>query len=103
MGKTAVIAVSTGCLDYLDLDTENLFMIRCKIIINEETYNDYVDMNADTFYDTLIKNKDFVPTSSMPSIGEILDTFDLIHEQGYTDVIVITISSALSGTFQTCQ
>jgi len=100
--KTAVVAVSTGCLDYLDIEHDNLFIIRCKILMGDKTYDDYVDLNASTFYD-MIKNDDsLVPSSSMPAIGEINETFEAIEKAGYENTLVITISSQLSGTYQTC-
>ncbi|MFW5841932.1 MAG: DegV family protein [Bacillota bacterium] len=101
MKKTAVIAVSTGCLDYLDIPYDNLFIVRCKILINNQTYNDYIDITAERFYDMLNHDKSLMPSSSMPSLGEITETFDRILEAGYENVLFITISSALSGTYQT--
>ncbi len=101
MKKTAVIAVSTGCLDYLDVPYDNLYIVRCKILINDETYNDYIDITAERFYEMLNNDTSLMPSSSMPSLGEITETFDQILEDGYDNVLVITISSALSGTYQT--
>jgi len=103
MKKTAVIAVSTGCLDYLDLSHENLFIIRCKIIMGDKIYDDFVDMNADDFYSALKNDTSLVPTSSMPSLGEINETLETIEKKGYEEVIINTISSQLSGTYQTCE
>ncbi len=103
MKKTAVIAVSTGCLDYLDISYDNLFIVRCKIILDDKSYNDFVDLNADTFYETIKSDTSLVPTSSMPSLGEMLETFEEIEKQGYEEVIFNTISSELSGTLQTAE
>jgi len=103
MKKTAVIAVSTGCLDYLDIAPENLFIVRCKIIMGGESYDDYVDMDADSFYRAIKSDSDLVPTSSMPSTGEMLETFETIEKAGYEAVIFNTISTALSATYQNAQ
>jgi len=102
MKKTAVIAVSTGCLDYVNVKDENLFMIRCKIMMNEDTFNDFVDITADEFYQAIKEDKQLVPRSSMPSPGDIEETLRTIEEAGYENALIITISSALSGTYQTC-
>jgi len=102
MQKTAVIAVSTGCLDYLDLDHDNLYIIRCKIIIGDETYDDFVDLTASKFYEIIKSDSNIVPTSSMPAIGEINETLATIEKKGYENVLILTISSQLSGTYQTC-
>lgn len=100
--KRAVIATSTSCLDYLDLDQKNLRILRMKIIIDDETYNDYVDITADDFYNKLIRDNTLVPTSSMPSPGELLDILEQLEKEGYEEVFIITISSELSGTFGVC-
>ncbi|MFW5892668.1 MAG: DegV family protein [Bacillota bacterium] len=101
--KTAVVAISTGCLDYMDIQSENLFILRCKIIMGDETFSDYVEIDANDFYDRLKNEPDLVPTSSMPAIGEIDETLHAIEDAGYESAIVVTISSELSGTFQTCK
>ncbi len=102
MKRTAIIAVSTGCLDYLDLDHDNLFIIRCKIIMKDKTYNDYIDIKASDFYETIKSDSSVVPTSSMPALGEINETLETIEKAGYDNALFITISSELSGTYQTC-
>jgi len=102
MKKTAIIAVSTGCLDYLELDHENLFIIRCKIIMKDKTYNDFTEIKASTFYQTIKSDSSVVPTSSMPALGEINETLETIEQAGYENALFVTISSELSGTFQTC-
>ncbi|MFH5881967.1 DegV family protein [Liberiplasma polymorphum] len=102
MKKTAVIAISTGCLDYLELKKDNLFMVRCKILMNDKQYDDFTGIDADTFYSALKKDPDLVPTSSMPSVGEVLKVYEQVEAAGYEDVLVITISKGLSGTFESC-
>ncbi len=103
MSKTAVIAVSTGCLDYVEINTNNLFIIRCQIEIGENSFRDFVEINANDFYDQLKEDTSLVPTSSMPPIGEIDATLHSVEDAGYESVIIVTISSQLSGTYQTCK
>ncbi len=99
MSNRAVIATSTGCLDYLDLNEENLRILRMKIIMGDNTYNDFIDMTAEKFYQNLIDDNTLVPQSSMPSPGELLELMDDLEEKGYDEVFVVTISSGLSSTF----
>lgn len=103
MSKRAVIATSTGCLDYLNLDEENLRILRMKIIMGDDTYNDYLDITAEQFYQRLIDDNNLVPQSSMPSPGELLEILDELEEKGYEEVFVVTISSGLSSTFDIVQ
>lgn len=102
MSKIAVISTSTGSLDYIDENYENLRILRMKIILNDETFDDFVDIKADEFYQRLSEDKSLVPSSSMPAIGEFLTMLEQLEEEGYDDVIVTTISSELSGTYNVC-
>ena len=102
MKKTAIIAVSTGCLDYLDIKQDNLFIIRCKIIMKDKTYNDFTDIKASDFYHTIKTDPTVIPSSSMPALGEINDTLETIEKAGYENALFVTISAELSGTYQTC-
>ncbi len=103
MSKRAVIATSTGCLDYLNLDFKNLEILRMKIIMNDKTYNDFIDITAESFYDQLKKDTSLVPTSSMPSPGEYLELLEKLEKAGYEEIFVVTISSGLSGTYDVCR
>lgn len=103
MSKRAVIATSTGCLDYLDLNEENLRILRMKIIINDESFNDFIDITADEFYQKLNDDTSIVPHSSMPSPGDLIELLDDLENKGYDEVFILTISSQLSGTYGVCQ
>ena len=59
-------------------------------------------MTAERFYAMLNTNKSLVPSSSMPSIGEFLEMLESLEAEGYEEVIVATISSKLSGTYDVC-
>jgi DegV family protein with EDD domain len=99
MSKRAIIATSTGCLDYLDVPYENLRILRMKIVMEDESYNDFIDITAEAFYQRLTDDTSLVPTSSMPSPGELYDLLEELEQAGYEEVLIITISSELSGTY----
>ena len=103
MSKIAVIATSTGSLDYLDLKNKNLKILRLKILAGDKEYSDFVELTAEKFYSMLNEDKSLVPSSSLPSIGEFLEMLEEVEKEGYEEVIVTTISSQLSGSFQVCQ
>ena len=100
MCKIAVIATSTGSLDYLELKNKNLKLLRLKILMGGKEYNDYIDLTADKFYEFLNSDKSLIPSSSLPPIGELLSILQEIEKEGYEEVIIITISSKLSGSYQ---
>ncbi|KFZ26586.1 MAG: DegV domain-containing protein [Candidatus Izimaplasma bacterium HR2] len=100
MKKIAVIATSTGSLDYLDLKNENLKILRLKILAGDNEYSDFVELTAEKFYGMLNTDKNLVPSSSLPSIGELLEMLEEVEKEGYEEVIITTISSQLSGSYQ---
>ncbi|MCK5387728.1 MAG: DegV family protein [Candidatus Izimaplasma sp.] len=100
MSKIAVIATSTGSLDYLDLKNENLKILRLKILAGDKEYSDFVELTAEKFYSMLNADKSLVPSSSLPSIGELLEMLEEVEKEGYEEVIITTISSQLSGSYQ---
>ena len=100
MKKIAVIATSTGSLDYLKLSNENLRILRLRILAGDKEYSDFVELTADKFYEMLNTDKSLVPSSSLPSIGELLELLEETEKEGYEEVIIITISSQLSGSYQ---
>ncbi len=100
MSKIAVIATSTGSLDYFDLKNKNLKILRLKILAGDNEYSDFVELTAEKFYGMVRTDKNLVPSSSLPSIGELLEMLEEVEKEGYEEVIITTISSQLSGTYQ---
>jgi len=98
MGKRIVVDTSTGGLDYYPFE-HDIEIIRIKIYLDDKSYMDGTELKADEFYEILHKQPDLVPKTSQPSIGDIIDYFELLYEQGYDQFYVTTISSKLSGTY----
>ncbi|ERI95146.1 EDD domain protein, DegV family [Clostridiales bacterium oral taxon 876 str. F0540] len=74
----------------------NIRILPLRIIYKDKEYVDRVTITPNEVYDNLVNE---VPTTSMPSMGDMENLFTLIEEEGYTHVIAITLSSGLSGTF----
>ena len=68
-----------------------------KILINNKEYSDGVDLSMDTFYDALI-NKNQFPKTSLPNLAEVEGQVMKYVNRG-DDVIVLTIYSGISGTY----
>ena len=70
------------------------------VIFGQETYREEIDITAEEFY-AKVKSSPVFPTSTQPAVGE---TYELFHElaKDYDAIIPITISSGISGTYQTC-
>lgn len=75
----------------------NVDIIPLKILLGDKEYLDGIDLSMDVFYDKLINEKLF-PKTSLPSL---VDLENLVN--GYTqngdDVIILPISSKISGTY----
>ncbi len=67
----------------------------------EKTYADGVDLTPDQFYQKL-KRAPRLPVTSQPSPQDFIDAFQPELEKGNT-VIAITLSSALSGTYDSAR
>lgn len=72
-------------------------IIPLKILLNNKEYQDGVDLSMEKFYHELIDNKQF-PLTSLPELYEYEQQIKTITENG-DDVIILTISSGISGTY----
>ncbi|MBO5315992.1 MAG: DegV family protein [Clostridia bacterium] len=70
-----------------------------KIILGSEEYLDGINLSMETFYHALIEDKIF-PKTSLPSLGEAEERIRACLDDGH-EVLIITISSAISGTYNT--
>ena len=68
-----------------------------KILMKDKEYLDGVDLEVNDFYDMLINEKIF-PKTSLPSMLETEERVKSYVDKGY-DVIIISISSGISGTY----
>ena len=79
-----------------ELSIYNVEVLPLKILINNVEYLDGVDLSMNSFYRALIEDKQF-PKTSLPSLEDTSNRVLKAVEDGF-DVIVITISSKISGT-----
>ena len=70
-----------------------------KITLGDVEYLDGENLSMDVFYKALIED-DLFPKTSLPALGEAEDRVKEYVDKGY-DVIILTISSGISGTFET--
>ena len=98
MEKIGIITCSTSGLDYLE-GYEDIYIARTTIIMDGEEYFDGKDITPSEFYQRL-NGLEAIPTTAQPSTGQLLDIYEEMKSKGYTDVIYISISEHLSGTYQ---
>lgn len=102
--KRLVACISSGCLDFVPEETEGLDIetLRLHVYFKGNEYLEGDTLDPVKYYQELEELKDAknnLPKTSMPSSGEIMALFDSAIERGYTEVLVFTISTGLSGTF----
>jgi DegV family protein with EDD domain len=101
MSKIGIIACGNSGIDYID-HPYDIPVLRSILMVGGNEYSDYVDIKADEFYDMLLKDKDLSPSTAQASTGIILQTYEEMFDKGYDELLVITISKELSGTYEGC-
>lgn len=99
MEKIGLLVCGNSGIDYENVDF-SYEIIRSSLIIDGKEYLDYVDIKAEDFYNMLVENPNVDLSTAQTSTGFILEKFEKIKKEGYTDVIAIIISAGLSGTYQ---
>lgn len=73
----------------------HMYVLPLNINYKDKTYQDGVNITPQEVYDGLSQE---IPKTSLPDGDTILHMLEQIKADGYEDVIVITLSSGLSGT-----
>lgn len=73
-------------------------LVPLTVQLEDRTYRDGVDLDADTFYSMLLQTESF-PKTSQPSPEDFYKHFLQAKEAG-DEIIYFSLSSALSGTYQ---
>ncbi len=97
MKKIGILICSNSGIDYIDYD-DNIKVSRSILNIEGEEYQDYIDITAEEFYKKISDDKNMKISTSQTAIGVMVDNLTYFKDKGYTDVIVITISTKMSGT-----
>ena len=96
--KTAII-VDSGCDLPNDLiDKYDIRVLRLKVMYGDKIYNDGLELDPMEVYRRF---PDEIPKTSTPNVQEVLDLVEKIRADGYENIIAITISGGLSGTYNT--
>ena len=95
MQKIAILTDSASDLTKELMEQYNIKFAPFRIIYSDKEYEDKIDITPNEMYASLKRE---IPTTSLPSIEGIEKILCSLEEEGYTHVISINISSALSGT-----
>lgn len=92
-----VLVDSGSSIKFSEQDKLNVEIIPLRYLMGDKEYQDGLDETIDDFYNELI-GKNLFPRTSLPQLDVLKDKVDGYVAQG-DDVIIITISSKISGTY----
>lgn len=99
MKKIGLVVCGNSGIDYIKLDYP-VKVLRSTLNLGGKEYEDFIDIKAEEFYKKIIDNPNIDVSTSQTSTGKIAKIYEELKAEGYSDVIVIVISSKLSGTYQ---
>ncbi|OLO38083.1 fatty acid-binding protein DegV [Alkalihalophilus pseudofirmus] len=99
MSKIAIVTDSTAYLPEEVREQNNIKMVPLNVVFGEESIQEEVEITASQFYERM-KTTEKLPTTSQPAIGLFVELFEQLKQDGYEAAICITLSSDISGTYQ---
>ncbi len=102
MGKIGYVVCGNSGIDYID-HPYDIRVFRSQLLVGDKEYTDFIDIKADAFYTMIKENPDLHPTTAQTATGVMLETYEAMRDEGYEDIVVVTISSKLSGTYEGAQ
>lgn len=96
----ALIADSTCDLPAELIEQYRIRIIPQIIVWGDQELRDRVDIQPDEFYRRLSASPQ-LPTTSQPSVKSFLEHYQAAQAEGAQAIVVLTVSSAMSGTYQT--
>lgn len=95
--KIAIVTDSTCDLSKEIIDRLDIKVLNLHINFSNETFEDIKEINAEKLY-TLVESKKEMPKTSAVSIGEFMEAFESLCNDGY-DIFFMGIGSSFSSTY----
>jgi fatty acid kinase fatty acid binding subunit len=99
--NTAIVLDSTADFPNAQERFPNFRVVPLYVLFGEESFRDYIDIDPTRFYERL-QTVTELPTTSQPTPGDFLAVYEELAPQ-YERILVLPISSTLSGTFASAQ
>lgn len=94
--KIALLVDSGSDLPKDMVEKYNIYVAPLKIVYRDQEYVDGVEISTE---EVLNRLEEEIPTTSLPTGETIQNLFHQIKEDGYEKVLAVTLSSGLSGTY----
>ncbi len=98
--KVSIITDSTCDLPPEYVDQYGITVVPAYVIWGEEVFRDRIDMQPEDFYARLVSDPVY-PSSSCPTPQDFASTFQRLESEGAEEIMVLTVSSAMSATYDT--
>lgn len=98
MSKIKLIVDSMSLIDLMQ-DKLDADVIRALVNFDGKEYVDGTDLSPEKLYKMMSAKPGVLPKTSQPTIGATVEAYEKAKKDGYTDVIVVTMSDGLSGTY----
>jgi len=100
--KIALLTDSTCDIPQEILDKYDIQVVPLTIIWGGEQFKDGVDLTPEDFYKRLEEDST-LPTTSQPTPHQMVQAYDEAKRKGAEEILIVTISSAMSGTHQSAE
>jgi DegV family protein with EDD domain len=81
------------------LEQYGILVIPQVVIWGDEQYRDRIELQPGEFYQRLAVDP-VQPRSSLPGLRDFQDAYETAFNRGARELIVLTVSSAMSGTYE---
>ncbi|MCO0832124.1 DegV family protein [Fructobacillus sp. W13] len=103
MTKTAVIVDSSAAIPQSIRNSYDIIEVAIPIIFGEETYMGGQDLQTVDQLMKIIDEKKMQGNTSQPSPAQWEQALNQAKDSGYEDAVIITLSSGISGAYQTAK
>lgn len=94
--KIAIVTDSTCDLPDELLREYHIHAVPMRIVYETREYRDRMEITAEKVYEMLAQE---IPKTSLPLTADVMDILDGLIAEGYTDVVYLSISAGLSGSY----
>jgi DegV family protein with EDD domain len=98
----AILCDSTCDIPQELIDQHQVHVIPQYVIWGDEQYKDRVDLQPEDFYQRLTSDP-VRPTTSQATLADFREAIQTVIDEGASEAIILTVSSAMSGTYETAK
>lgn len=99
MSKFAIVLDSAADLPASLVEKYDLHVVPLHVTFGTTEYSDGVDIQIGEFLDRL-ETVSELPITSQPAPADFINVYNALADEGYTEILSIHLSAALSGTYE---